>query len=87
MMKGRYLVVGAVVVFLLFLGINLPQFLCPLRWSVECGVPDSSGTILMFSGPTVPSEADAKKLAADAAKLGRKCFVNPVRECLWNGYF
>ena len=85
-MKRQYLVVGAVVVFLLFLGINLPQFLCPVvRWSVGCGVPDRSGTIVMSQGPIVRSEA--KQVAAHEAKLGRVCFVTPVRDCLWNRHF
>jgi hypothetical protein len=83
-MKGRYWVAIAVVVFLLFLGMNGYQFLCPVRWSVGCAEGDSSGTFLY---PIVSTEAEARKLAADAAKTGRTCFANPIRECLWNGYF
>jgi hypothetical protein len=82
-LERRYFIAIAVVAFLLFLGVNGYQLLCPLRWGVGCGVPDSSGMIVQYSGPIVHTEAEAKKIVADAVKLGRICFVNPIRECVW----
>jgi len=84
-MKGRYLVAIAVMVFLLFVGMNV-QFLCPVvRWSAECGVTDSFGKVVP---PTmsfrVPNEVAAKEIAANYNKSGRTCSVIPIRECPWD---
>ena len=86
-MKGRYLVAIAVVVFLIFIGVNGYHLLCPGRWSVACGVANSSGAIAWNEGRIVHTEAEAKTLAADGEKFGRICFVNPIKECQWNRYF
>ena len=77
-MKGRYWVVAAVVVFLLFLGMNGYQFLCQ-NWSVTCVMKDGSHNEL------IATEADVKQYVADATKRGMTCAsVHPVWHCPWD---
>jgi hypothetical protein len=85
-MKGRYLVVVAFAVFLIFVGESGYQFLCPPSWFVvECVVIDSSGKSTSSKVNSRVEEA-AKKLAAGYEKLGRTCKVLPlpIRECPWD---
>jgi hypothetical protein len=78
-MKRRLLVAIAVLVFLLFLGMNGYQLLCR-NWSVACVEKDGSQEVLI-----APREADVKEDAADAAKRGLACTsVHLVRQCPWD---
>ena len=82
-MKGRYFVFVAVVVFLLFLGVNGYWVLCPPSWySVECVMIDSSGKVLS-SKANSRVEENAKKLADRYEKVGQTCKVLPlpIRKC------
>jgi len=88
-MKGRYFVVVAVVVFLIFVGVSGYEFLCPPSWFVvECVTIDSSGRATS-SKANSRLEERAKMLAAKNEKLGQTCKVLPlpIRECPWDPYF
>ena len=77
------MIVIAVLVFLLFLGMNGYEFLCPHRWLVECVAKDSSGKAALATIITLPTEDAANKFATGGATNGRTCTVAPVRECPW----
>jgi hypothetical protein len=86
-MKGRYLIVLAVLAFLLFLGLNGYQTLCTPRWAVECVVSDGAKEEVSAKSPInfmAPTEDVAKELAAEYRNFGRTCTVTPVRECPWD---
>jgi hypothetical protein len=86
-MKGRYLVIIAVAVFLLFMGVNVYQFLCPTRWSIECFVTDSSGKALSSRlSPRLTTEREVKEFIAGPERDGETCTTIPVRECPWDRY-
>ena len=85
-MKGRYLVVIAVVGFLIFVGANIA---CPSHPYVRCVATDSSGNVLSSTSVKIrPNREQAtKQFTARAEKNGEKCSVITVRECLWDSYF
>ena len=88
-MKGRYFVVVAVAVFLIFVGVSGYRFLCPPSWFVvECVTRDSSGKVLSWKANSRLEER-AKMLAAKYENLGQTCNVLalPIRECPWDPYF
>ena len=84
-MKGRYFIVMAVAVFLLFVLRSGYQFLCPPRWSVECFVIDSYGKVLSSRlSPKLTTEHQVKEFTAGPEKDGERCTAFPVRECAWD---
>jgi hypothetical protein len=84
-MKGRYLVLVAVAVFLLFAGMSAFQILCPTHWYVECVVRDSSGKVVSAKKNfQMPTEDLAKEFVSLVEKNGQTCTVIPVRECPWD---
>jgi hypothetical protein len=85
-MKSRYLVIIAVVVFLLFVVRSAYLVLCPPHWSVECFVTDGTGKVVSSRlSPKLTMEHQVKEFTAGPERDGERCTAFVVRECLW-GY-
>jgi len=84
-MKHRWLIVIAVVVFLIFVGANI---VCTSHRYVRCVATDSSGNVLSSTTVNIRPNMEqlAKQFTARAEKSGEKCTEISVRECPWDGY-
>jgi len=77
-MKGRYLVVVAVAVFLLFMGMTGYQILCPItRWTTDCF--DVDGTDAGMAD--FANENLARKSVEQGDTSGLRCDVLTTRKC------